>query len=85
MILIHPSLQIFFAVSKGGTGTIMILGLTELMGLYAVSSIVLIRKQLPQKYRSGLCQVLRDFPVPRSNTPKKVHPSAVLSGIGLQD
>lgn len=31
----------------------MILGLTELMGLYAVSSVVLIRKQLPHKYRYG--------------------------------
>lgn len=43
--------QIFFAVSGAGTGTSTVLILTELMGLYAISSIVLIRKQLPAKYR----------------------------------
>ena len=48
-------LQIFFAVSGAGSGTVMVLLLTELMGLYTVSSVVLIRRQLPQKYRQGLC------------------------------
>jgi len=44
-------LQILFAVSRSGGGTVMVLVLTQLMGLYAISSIVLIRKQLPMKYR----------------------------------
>lgn len=47
------ALQIFFAVSRNGVSNLLVLLLTELMGLYAISSVVLIRKQLPQKYRSA--------------------------------
>ena len=43
-------LQIFFAVCGADGGTVMVLVLTQLMGLYAISSVVLNRKQLPMKY-----------------------------------
>ena len=43
--------QLFFAVSGAGSGTVIVLIMTELMGLYAISSVVLIRKQLPLRYR----------------------------------
>lgn len=43
--------QIFFAVSGEGNMTTLVLTLSELMGFYAISTILLIRKQLPPKYR----------------------------------
>ena len=43
----------FAAVSGSGSGAGMLLVLTELTGLYAISTILLIRKQLPPKYRCG--------------------------------
>jgi len=56
---VTPFLQIFFAVSGAGGGTVMVMVLTQLMGLYAISSIVLIRKQLPVKYRYACPAVSR--------------------------
>ncbi|KAK9815635.1 hypothetical protein WJX72_007232 [[Myrmecia] bisecta] len=51
--------KFFFAISSGaGNGTMLILILTELMGFYAISSVLLIRKQLPLKYRSIITDVL---------------------------
>lgn len=44
--------QFFFAVSGAGNTTSLVMVLTELTGLYAISSVLLIRKQLPLKYRS---------------------------------
>ena len=44
-------LQFFFAVSGAGNTTSLVMVLTELTGLYAISSVLLIRKQLPLKYR----------------------------------
>ncbi len=44
-------LQVFTAVSGAGNGSGLLLILTELTGLYAISTILLIRKQLPLKYR----------------------------------
>jgi hypothetical protein len=44
-------LQVFSAVAGGGSGAGLLLLLTELTGLYAISTILLIRKQLPPKYR----------------------------------
>ena len=43
--------QFFFAISGAGNSTSLFLVLTELTGLYAISSVLLIRKQLPLKYR----------------------------------
>ena len=43
--------KVFAAVSGGGNGAGLLLVLTELTGLYAISTILLIRKQLPPKYR----------------------------------
>ena len=43
--------QFFFAISGAGNSTSLVLVLTELTGLYAISSVLLIRKQLPLKYR----------------------------------
>ena len=47
-------LQFFFAVSGAGNTTSLVMVLTELTGLYAISSVLLIRKQLPLKYRYQL-------------------------------
>lgn len=44
-------LQVFFAVSGSGNGMSLVLILTELTGMYAISSVLLIRRQLPQQYR----------------------------------
>jgi golgi pH regulator len=41
----------FSAIAGGGNSTTLVLLLTELMGLYAISSLLLIRKQLPLRYR----------------------------------
>ena len=46
--LVH--LQAFAAVSGSGSASLVLL-LTELTGLYAISTVLLIRKQLPLKYR----------------------------------
>ena len=44
------SVQAFAAVSGSGSASLVLL-LTELTGLYAISTVLLIRKQLPLKYR----------------------------------
>ncbi|CAL8468873.1 g8414 [Coccomyxa elongata] len=44
--------KVFTAVSGAGNGSGLLLILTELTGLYAISTILLIRKQLPLKYRA---------------------------------
>ena len=41
----------FSAISAVGNTTTLVLLVTELMGLYAIFSLLLIRKQLPIKYR----------------------------------
>ena len=53
--------QVFSAISGSGNTTTLVLLVTELMGLYAISSLLLIRKQLPLKYRcdSGTRLVLQ--------------------------
>ena len=43
-------MQAFAAVSGAGSASLVLL-LTELTGLYAISTVLLIRKQLPLKYR----------------------------------
>ena len=43
-------MQAFAAVSGSGSASLVLL-LTELTGLYAISTVLLIRKQLPLKYR----------------------------------
>ena len=45
-----PLMQAFAAVSGSGSASLVLL-LTELTGLYAISTVLLIRKQLPLKYR----------------------------------
>jgi hypothetical protein len=50
--------KLFFAVSSVGMGTSLVLLMTELMGLYAISSILLIRKQLPLQYRANVTHAL---------------------------
>ena len=45
-----PFMQAFAAVSGSGSASLVLL-LTELTGLYAISTVLLIRKQLPLKYR----------------------------------
>ncbi len=53
MLTIVCYVQFFFAVSGAGNTTSLVMILTELTGLYAISSVLLIRKQLPLKYRQA--------------------------------
>ncbi|KAK9914979.1 hypothetical protein WJX75_003304 [Coccomyxa subellipsoidea] len=50
--------KVFTAVSGAGNGSGLLLILTELTGLYAISTILLIRKQLPLKYRAIITDAL---------------------------
>eukprot|EP01026_Neomeris_dumetosa_P027511 TRINITY_DN22368_c0_g1_i2.p5 TRINITY_DN22368_c0_g1~~TRINITY_DN22368_c0_g1_i2.p5 ORF type:complete len:105 (-),score=1.09 TRINITY_DN22368_c0_g1_i2:370-684(-) len=43
--------RMFFAVSGFGNATMLVILLTELMGFYVVSSVLLIRQQLPVEHR----------------------------------
>ena len=52
--LFPAEMQLFSAVTGAGSGTTLVVVMTELTGLYAISSIMLIRKQLPLKYRQVL-------------------------------
>lgn len=54
-----PPAQLFFAVSGAGNSTTLVLILTELTGFYALSTVLLLRKQLPPKYRRGRACALR--------------------------
>ncbi len=51
--------QLFFAVSGAGSSTTLVLILTELTGFYALSTVLLLRKQLPPKYRRACAAARR--------------------------
>mmetsp|Transcript_2657 Transcript_2657/g.7517 ORF Transcript_2657/g.7517 Transcript_2657/m.7517 type:complete len:279 (+) Transcript_2657:978-1814(+) len=51
-------LKVFSAVSGGGNTSTLILILTELMGFYLISSILLLRKNLPTHHREIITDVL---------------------------
>ena len=54
MLTTLHGVQFFFAVAGGGNGRSLVLVLTELTGMYCISSVLLIRKQLPILYRCCL-------------------------------
>lgn len=55
---LHCRLQIFSFVKGGATALNLVLLLTEVTGFYAISTVLLIRKNVPLKYRIGMDQAL---------------------------
>lgn len=56
---VNALFRLFFAVGGGGgTSTMLVLFVTEIQGLYFLSSVLLIRDKLPDRYRSFITEAL---------------------------
>ncbi|XKL67561.1 hypothetical protein PGB90_003052 [Kerria lacca] len=53
--------KFFYAISSSKSSNIIVLILAEIMGMYFVSSVLLMRMNMPEKYRTIISQVLGDL------------------------
>lgn len=54
-------LQFFNKISSSKSSTIIVLILAQIMGMYFVSSVLLLRMNMPPQYRKIISQVLGDL------------------------
>jgi len=55
---VHQLTKLFFAVGGGVTTNALVLFTTEMVGLYFLSSVLLVREQLPESYRQVVTEAL---------------------------
>ncbi|XP_071037210.1 Golgi pH regulator isoform X3 [Parasteatoda tepidariorum] len=53
--------KFFYAISSSKSSNIIVLALAQIMGMYFVSSVLLIRMNMPSEYRSIVSEVLGDL------------------------
>ncbi|XP_063439113.1 Golgi pH regulator-like isoform X2 [Mytilus trossulus] len=53
--------RFFYAIASSKSSNIIVLAIAEIMGMYFVSSVLLIRMNMPLEYRSIITQVLGDL------------------------
>lgn len=53
--------QFFYAISSSKSSNIIVLVLAQIMGMYFVSSVLLMRMNMPPEYRSIISKVLGDL------------------------
>uniref|UniRef100_A0A8W8L4L8 Golgi pH regulator n=1 Tax=Magallana gigas TaxID=29159 RepID=A0A8W8L4L8_MAGGI len=53
--------RFFYAIASSKSSNVIVLCLAQLMGMYFVSSVLLIRMNMPQEYRSIITEVLGDL------------------------
>ncbi|KFM72050.1 Golgi pH regulator, partial [Stegodyphus mimosarum] len=53
--------KFFYAISSSKSSNVIVLALAQIMGMYFVSSVLLMRMNMPSEYRSIITQVLGDL------------------------
>ncbi|CAK8673875.1 unnamed protein product [Clavelina lepadiformis] len=53
--------KFFYAISSSKSSNIIVMGLAQIMGMYFVSSVLLMRMNMPESYRKIITQILGDL------------------------